>query len=99
MTKGQVCEKVTIVDICQTDLTDSYEEGVEDVKSKSCLSNSSRSYEPFGNIIEHENSIYFRRLTPADIDRVKELCTIWFPINYPVHWYEEITRLCKYYSV
>lgn len=99
MTKGQVYEKATIVDICQTDLTDSYEEGGEDIKSKSCLSNSSRSYEPFRNIIEHENSIYFRRLNPADIDRVKELCATWFPINYPDHWYEEITRLCKYYSV
>lgn len=40
-----------------------------------------------------------RFLTPQDLDEVKLLCKDWFPIEYPDHWYTEITSNPKFYSV
>lgn len=35
--------------------------------------------------------IQLRFLCPADLDEVRTRCQDWFPIEYPLYWYEEIT--------
>lgn len=35
--------------------------------------------------------VQLRFLCPADLDEVRALCQDWFPIEYPLSWYEEIT--------
>ncbi|KAH1011953.1 N-alpha-acetyltransferase 60 [Dendroctonus ponderosae] len=35
--------------------------------------------------------VQLRFLCPADLDEVRTRCQDWFPIEYPLYWYEEIT--------
>ncbi|XP_017778050.1 PREDICTED: N-alpha-acetyltransferase 60 [Nicrophorus vespilloides] len=35
--------------------------------------------------------VQLRFLCPNDLDEVRALCQDWFPIEYPLSWYEEIT--------
>ena len=41
----------------------------------------------------------FRFLGPYDIEEVKVLCGLWFPIDYPDTWYQEITSNPRFYSL
>ncbi|XP_054160463.1 N-alpha-acetyltransferase 60-like [Oppia nitens] len=44
------------------------------------------------------NSIELRDLNSSDVPKVKQLCSDWFPIEYPDSWYEEITTNKKFIS-
>nr|CAI5822667.1 unnamed protein product [Callosobruchus analis] len=35
--------------------------------------------------------VQLRFLCPGDLEEVRALCRDWFPIEYPLYWYEEIT--------
>lgn len=35
--------------------------------------------------------VQLRFLCPGDLDEVRALCQDWFPIDYPLSWYEDIT--------
>ncbi|XP_067928365.1 N-alpha-acetyltransferase 60-like [Watersipora subatra] len=41
----------------------------------------------------------YRFLEPRDIDEVKDLCRIWFPVRYPEFWYQDVTSAERYYSL
>lgn len=40
--------------------------------------------------------VQLRFLCPTDFDEVRALCQDWFPIEYPISWYEEITSSTRY---
>lgn len=40
--------------------------------------------------------VQLRFLCPSDLDEVRALCQEWFPIDYPLAWYEEITSVRRY---
>lgn len=43
-------------------------------------------------------AIRLRFLCPEDIVEIQNLCQDWFPISYPVEWYQQIVTP-KYYSL
>lgn len=43
-------------------------------------------------------AISLRFLCPADIEEIRSLCQDWFPIEYPLEWYEQIVTP-RYYSL
>lgn len=45
------------------------------------------------------SDVQLRFLCPADLDEVRALCQDWFPIEYPLSWYEEITSSTRYLDV
>nr|XP_002125753.1 N-alpha-acetyltransferase 60 [Ciona intestinalis] len=45
------------------------------------------------------STIRIRSLNGGDIDVLRELCTEWFPIKYPVTWYESITYNDRFFSI
>ncbi|KAK9393024.1 N-alpha-acetyltransferase 60 [Crotalus adamanteus] len=45
------------------------------------------------------SEIYLRLLCHDDIDTVKQLCSDWFPIEYPDSWYQDITSNQKFFSL
>ncbi|KAL5019059.1 hypothetical protein ScPMuIL_004781 [Solemya velum] len=51
------------------------------------------------NSFSLQREIQLRFLNPADIPDVKNLCSEWFPIEYPDTWYEDITSNPKFYSL
>lgn len=40
-----------------------------------------------------------RFLSPDDLDEVRTLCQDWFPIDYPLSWYEDITSSSRFYAL
>uniref|UniRef100_T1JBL5 N-alpha-acetyltransferase 60 n=1 Tax=Strigamia maritima TaxID=126957 RepID=T1JBL5_STRMM len=47
----------------------------------------------------HQSALQLRFLNPEDRNEVQNLCTEWFPIEYPESWYREITHSAKFYSL
>lgn len=45
------------------------------------------------------NNIQLRFLSPSDVEEVKDLCSKWFPIDYPDTWYKDITSSPRFYSL
>lgn len=45
------------------------------------------------------NDVQVRFLCPADLEEVKRLCRVWFPIEYPDVWYDEITSSTRFFSL
>lgn len=43
--------------------------------------------------------VQLRFLCPNDLDEVRTLCQDWFPIEYPLSWYEEITSGTRFYAL
>ncbi|CAG2161933.1 unnamed protein product, partial [Oppiella nova] len=43
--------------------------------------------------------IELRFLCPTDVPKVKQLCSDWFPIEYPDSWYEDITSNPKFFAL
>ncbi|CAG2100340.1 unnamed protein product, partial [Medioppia subpectinata] len=43
--------------------------------------------------------IELRFLCPSDVPKVKQLCSDWFPIEYPDSWYEDITSNPKFFAL
>ncbi|XP_031346504.1 N-alpha-acetyltransferase 60 [Photinus pyralis] len=43
--------------------------------------------------------VQLRFLCPTDLDEVRALCQEWFPIEYPITWYEEITSSQRFYAL
>ncbi|XP_074600083.1 N-alpha-acetyltransferase 60 [Brevipalpus obovatus] len=47
----------------------------------------------------HNGDIQLRRLCPADLQNLQQLCKEWFPIEYPHRWYELVTNGQYFYPV
>ncbi|KAF2881709.1 hypothetical protein ILUMI_24468 [Ignelater luminosus] len=43
--------------------------------------------------------VQLRFLCPGDLDEVRALCQEWFPIEYPITWYEEITSSQRFFAL
>jgi hypothetical protein len=43
--------------------------------------------------------LYVSRLAIFNIPQVRSLCQDWFPINYPLSWYEDITSSTRFYAL
>ncbi|GLV45902.1 N(alpha)-acetyltransferase 60 [Carabus blaptoides fortunei] len=43
--------------------------------------------------------VQLRFLCPGDLDEVRALCQDWFPIDYPLSWYEDITSSTRFYAL
>lgn len=43
--------------------------------------------------------IQLRFLVPDDLNEVRALCQDWFPIEYPLSWYKDITSSSRFYSL
>ncbi|XP_055371635.1 N-alpha-acetyltransferase 60 [Condylostylus longicornis] len=43
--------------------------------------------------------VQLRFLCPDDIDDVRTLCQDWFPIDYPLAWYEAITSSSRFFAL
>ncbi|KAK4877611.1 hypothetical protein RN001_010117 [Aquatica leii] len=43
--------------------------------------------------------VQLRFLCPTDLSEVRALCQEWFPIEYPITWYKEITSSQRFYAV
>lgn len=43
--------------------------------------------------------VQLRFLCPDDLQEVKTLCQDWFPIDYPMSWYEDITSSTRFYAL
>ncbi|CAM1322594.1 NAA60 (predicted) [Pycnogonum litorale] len=50
-------------------------------------------------LLSGDSALQLRFLCPRDVDEVKELCTEWFPINYPDSWFKEIASNPNFYSL
>lgn len=37
-----------------------------------------------------QDTLRFRKLCPTDLETLKSLCEVWFPITYPPEWYEAV---------
>lgn len=48
---------------------------------------------------EQSGDIKLRNLYPQDIPELKEVCSQWFPIEYPNFWYQDITSNKKFCSL
>lgn len=44
-------------------------------------------------------TVQLRFLCPDDLYEVRNLCTDWFPINYPFSWYVDITSSTRFYAL
>lgn len=45
------------------------------------------------------SAVQLRFLSPDDLEEVKNLCTEWFPIEYPDNWYRDVTSNEKFFSL
>ncbi|XP_046812050.1 N-alpha-acetyltransferase 60, partial [Lucilia cuprina] len=45
------------------------------------------------------NDVQLRFLVPDDLTEVRTLCQDWFPIDYPLSWYEDITSSSRFFSL
>ncbi|KAL1451916.1 hypothetical protein WDU94_006247 [Cyamophila willieti] len=45
------------------------------------------------------NNLQLRFLCPSDLKEVQALCQDWFPIDYPLSWYKDITSEPSFYSL
>lgn len=43
--------------------------------------------------------VQLRFLCPDDLQEVRTLCQDWFPIDYPMSWYEDITSSTRFYAL
>lgn len=43
--------------------------------------------------------VQLRFLCPDDLDEVRTLCQDWFPIDYPLSWYIDITSSTRFYAL
>lgn len=43
--------------------------------------------------------IQLRFLVPDDLNEVRALCQDWFPIEYPLSWYKDITSSNRFFSL
>uniref|UniRef100_T1GN36 N-alpha-acetyltransferase 60 n=1 Tax=Megaselia scalaris TaxID=36166 RepID=T1GN36_MEGSC len=43
--------------------------------------------------------VQLRFLCPDDLNEVRNLCQDWFPIDYPLSWYEDITSSSRFYAL
>ncbi|XP_014206447.1 N-alpha-acetyltransferase 60 [Copidosoma floridanum] len=43
--------------------------------------------------------VQLRFLCPDDLEEVRSLCQVWFPIDYPYAWYEDITSSSRFYAL
>lgn len=43
--------------------------------------------------------VILRFLCPEDLEEVRTLCQDWFPIDYPLSWYEDITSSTRFYAL
>ncbi|XP_032825893.1 N-alpha-acetyltransferase 60 [Petromyzon marinus] len=48
---------------------------------------------------EVAGEVMLRFLCPGDVDAVKQLCSDWFPIEYPHSWYQDITSSARFFSL
>ncbi|XP_065361436.1 N-alpha-acetyltransferase 60 [Calliphora vicina] len=75
--------------------------------AKSKYSNSPSSAEPIDiSRIDNDhvplcsvNDVQLRFLVPDDLTEVRTLCQDWFPIDYPLSWYEDITSSSRFFSL
>lgn len=45
------------------------------------------------------SEVQLRFLNPDDLDEVRTLCQDWFPIDYPMMWYRDITSSTRFYAL
>ncbi|KPU77886.1 uncharacterized protein Dana_GF24673, isoform C [Drosophila ananassae] len=45
------------------------------------------------------NDVQLRFLVPDDLTEVRQLCQEWFPIDYPLSWYEDITSSTRFFAL
>ncbi|KFB50834.1 AGAP005192-PA-like protein [Anopheles sinensis] len=45
------------------------------------------------------NDVQLRFLCPDDLEEVRTLCQDWFPIDYPLSWYVDITSSTRFYAL
>lgn len=45
------------------------------------------------------NDVQLRFLCPDDLEEVRTLCQDWFPIDYPLSWYMDITSSTRFYAL
>lgn len=45
------------------------------------------------------SQIQLRFLVPDDLNEVRALCQDWFPIEYPLQWYQDITSSNRFFSL
>ncbi|KAH8302931.1 hypothetical protein KR044_012028, partial [Drosophila immigrans] len=45
------------------------------------------------------NDVQLRFLVPDDLTEVRTLCQEWFPIDYPLSWYEDITSSTRFFAL
>lgn len=45
------------------------------------------------------NDVQLRFLCPDDLEEVRTLCQDWFPIDYPLSWYEDITSSTRFFAL
>lgn len=43
--------------------------------------------------------VNYREFTPKIFFQVRTLCQDWFPIDYPLMWYKEITSSTRFYAL
>ncbi|KAL9907440.1 N-alpha-acetyltransferase 60 [Glossina fuscipes] len=59
------------------------------------ISRNSNDHVPLCSI----NDVQLRFLVPDDLSEVRTLCQDWFPIDYPLSWYEDITSSSRFFSL
>ncbi|CAO1401387.1 unnamed protein product [Diamesa hyperborea] len=45
------------------------------------------------------DGLQLRFLNPDDLESVRALCSDWFPIDYPLSWYEDITSSNRFFAL
>uniref|UniRef100_A0A182PSF1 N-alpha-acetyltransferase 60 n=1 Tax=Anopheles epiroticus TaxID=199890 RepID=A0A182PSF1_9DIPT len=45
------------------------------------------------------NDVQLRFLCPDDLEEVRTLCQDWFPIDYPLSWYVDITSSTRFFAL
>lgn len=43
--------------------------------------------------------VQLRFLCPDDLNEVRVLCQDWFPIDYPLSWYQDITSSTRFFAL
>lgn len=43
--------------------------------------------------------VQLRFLCPDDLEEVQTLCQDWFPIDYPMQWYQDITSSTRFFAL
>ncbi|XP_037043515.1 N-alpha-acetyltransferase 60 [Bradysia coprophila] len=59
----------------------------------------STSYNQYSVPLCSTNDVQLRFLCPDDLEEVRTLCQDWFPLDYPLSWYIDITSSTRFFAL